>query len=372
MNENIRSAYGLTFKPSDIVRIARADKAVEVFRIIEEAIPEVDAEPMYPDFPASVIAMDEGMFRFHQMLHYFSTYGIEALFNEEVKEGWLPKKSAKKTKKTKKDENLFPETVIELVDASEAYLDVYRTIVSKRERMTIPEMELVKTCVENLDAKEIGNVKIPFKENIFFAFSVLMMNLSGEKRAEAVEAICQNSGDVFKNAKRYLKERRYSLTTGEKRALVRILESFPIGDFKGNLMLSNVKREDTLTVLRYIDFNKFSRSEPHKEAVRELRNSELRSWEGRLKAALKVSDEKGLSVVAERPGMFLRFVSALMKAGVDPEKIKAELVKNSSKLSTQTLVRLCTYFSNGACGFFEDVRSDTWEEFDTEGSWSRR
>lgn len=366
MNENIRTAYGLTFKPADIVRIARADKAVEVFRIIEEAIPDVKAEPMYPDFPTFVIGMDEGMFRFHQMLHYFSTYGIEDLFGTEVTEGWLPKKSVKNTKKTKKDKNLFPEKVIELLDASEAYLEVYKAVVSKRERMTIPEMDLVRICVENLDPKEIGSVKIPFKENIFYAFSVLMTNLSGEKRVESVKALFQNSGDVFKNAKRFLKERYYNLTTGEKRALVRVLESFPIADFKGNLMLSNVKREDTLTVLRYIDYNKFSKAEAHKEAVRELRNSELRSWEGRLKAALKISDEKGLSVVAERPGMFLRFVSALMKSGVDPEKIKAELVKNSSKLSTQTLVRLCTYFSNGACGYFEEVNNDIWKGFDTD------
>lgn len=364
MNENIRKSYGLTFKPVDIAKIAKADKAVEVYETIKSLVPKVKAKPMYPDFPSQVIGIDEAVFRLHQMLHYFSTYGIEELFDVKVTKGWLPK--VDDTKKIKPDRKLLSNTVIEVIDASEAYLEIYRKIVTKRERMTVPETELVRICVENLSSDDIRDIPVTFKENLFIIFSHLLNTLEGTKRIETLKGICANSGDVFKCVENYLRSNEYNLSTSQKRALVKLFESYSIADFKGNLMLSNKKREKTLTVLRYLDYNKYSNSEEHKEAVRKLRNSELKSWEGRVKAALAISGEEGLRVVSERPGMLLRYVSMLMKSGVDAEKIKEALCENASKLSTQTLVKLCTFFSNGGCDFYTAPKYNIWNSFDTD------
>ena len=369
MNENIRKEYGITFKASDIVMIAKANAAESVYRTIKTIIPEVQADPMYPDFPSQVMEMEEAEFRFHQMVHYFSTYGIEALFGVKVSKGWTPGEAegVTKTPKTTIDKNLFSERVIDLLDEKDAYFWVYKTVLDKRERMTATEMALVGECLKHLTPEQVSSVSAAFKENLFIVFDVIIGTLNGEERVNTIRAICQNAGDLFKCADNYLHEKKWDISTSEKRAIVKAFELFEINDFKGNLMLSNVKREVTLKVLRFLDYNKYSRSEAHKKAVAMLRNKEMKSWEGRLKAALREDHQKGLSIAAERPGMLLRYVSMLIKAGVDPQQVEEALVENAEKLSTQTLVRLCTYFSNGACGFFEPRRRfDPWKDFDTD------
>lgn len=57
--------------------------------------PDGTAKPMYPDFPTQVMGISEAEFRFHQAVHYASTYGVEAvswLLGEsvEVLRGWRP------------------------------------------------------------------------------------------------------------------------------------------------------------------------------------------------------------------------------------------------------------------------------------------
>lgn len=369
MNMNLSTQYGYMFGPKDLVLIAGNDAAEAVFDVVSGMISEVKAPPMYPDFPSQVMEMDEAQFRFHQMLHYFSTYGIEFLFDTNVQRGWLPgeKEDITETEKVREDEHLFEARVLGLLDEQTAYLSVYSMIMSKRERMTEPEKALVSECVLHLEPDQIKGITVPFKENLSIVFAVMMDTLKGSERTEAMRAVCQNSGDVFKVLRYYLEQHDYHLKTSQKRTGVRLLESYPIGDFKGNLILSNAKREETLVVLQFLDYNRFSRSEAHKKAVSMLRSDELRSWESRLKAALSESPDAGLLVASERPGSLLRFVSMLIKAGVDPEKIKAELLKYADRLSTQTLVRVSTYFSNGACGFFENkVYADAWKDFDTE------
>ena len=364
MNENLRSAYGFTFKPVDLIRIAKANKSAVIYKEIEEMIPSVKAKPMYPDFPYTCMNISEAEFRFHQMVHYFSTYGIEELFGVDVTVGWMPETDD--TEKTKKDKIILPEKVISVLDESEAYFWVYKTILEKRERMTVPEKEMIQVCAQNLSPREMGSVSAAFKENLTNVFAILMDTLNGSHRVNAIHSVCQNTGDVFKCFDEYLQDNSYSLSTSQKKAVVKVLESYSVGDFKENLMLSNVKREWVLKLLRFLDYNKFSRSAAHREAVRRLRNNELQSWEGRFKAALAEDGEKGLLFAAERPGMLLRFVSMLMKADVDPDRIKSVLCECADKLSTQTLVRLCTYFSNGAYGYFENRRYDVWDGFDTD------
>ncbi|MBR3344380.1 MAG: hypothetical protein IKG34_09305 [Solobacterium sp.] len=369
MNMNLSTQYGYMFGPKDLVLIARNDAAGQIFDMISGMISELKAPPMYPDFPSQVMSIDEAQFRFHQMLHYFSTYGIEYIFDTDVQRGWLPgeKENITGTEKVTEDEHLFDARVLGLLDEKDAYLSVYTMIISKRERMTDPEKELVSECVLHLEPEQIKEIKVPFKENLNIVFAVMMDTLKGSERTEAMRAVCQHSGDVFKVLKYYLEQHEYHLKTSQKRTGVRLLESYPIGNFKENLILSNTKREETLVVLQFLDYNRFSRSEAHRNAVAMLRNDELHSWEASLKAALAESPEAGLSTAAERPGNLLRSASMLIKAGVEPEKIKAELLKCADRLSTQTLVRLSTYFSNGACGFFENqVYPDSWEDFDTD------
>ena len=140
MNENLRTETGYVFQPRDLIRIAARHAAGQIYTEIKAMIPKVKAAPMYPDFPSQVMAMDEAVFRFHQMVHYFSTYGLEDLFGIEVREGWLP--DSTETPKTETDKTLLDAKVLSLAEEDGLYRRVYEQLLMRRERMTAPAYSL--------------------------------------------------------------------------------------------------------------------------------------------------------------------------------------------------------------------------------------
>ena len=344
MNENLKQMYGFTFKPADLFRIGAADASEEVFSSISDMIPEIKAKPMYPDFPSQVMAMDEAQYRMHQLMHYFSTYGLEDLFGVSVAKGWLPE--TEETEKTKEDIHLLDNTVLEAVSEDEVYSFAYSRILSKRERMTIPETEIVKECLLHLAPEEMTSVNIRFKENLVPVFSVCMNTLNGEVRINAIHALCQHTGDVFKCTREYLNQNKWHLKTSQKRAIVKILESYPVSDFENNLIPSREKREEILLVLQYTDYNMYAKSLPHKELVRQLREGSLRSWQAHFTKALLSSPKEAVAIASQRPGEMLRKAAWMFRNGVSKKDLRKALEDHADQLSTQTLVTVCRKFSD--------------------------
>ena len=132
--------------------------------------------------------------------------------------------------------------------------------------------------------------------------------------------------------------------TSQKRILVKVLENFPVDDFKSNLIISNSKARDVKHLLQYLDYNIYSRSPEHKLAVAQLRNKELKSWEGQAKALISEKNVDALKFIAKRPGMMIRMLTLLLRAGYTEEMIQKELVKKADSLSTQTLVTILAHF----------------------------
>ena len=115
LNSNLKS-LGYTFKPNDLIKLASCDdlELDSLYDNMVSYIGDVKAKPMYPDFPNQVMRMDEATFRFHQLVHYFSTYGIEQITGLKVTKGWLPK--VEDTEKVNDQELLIDLKVLELVD----------------------------------------------------------------------------------------------------------------------------------------------------------------------------------------------------------------------------------------------------------------
>jgi len=82
-NENLAS-LGYTLTAADVLRLAGSPSLNGFVDSVSELMDSVDAEPVYPDFPTQVMEISEAEFRFHQLVHYFSTYGLETLFGVEV------------------------------------------------------------------------------------------------------------------------------------------------------------------------------------------------------------------------------------------------------------------------------------------------
>ena len=118
VNAELR-ALGYTLPAGEIIRLAKSADADTLADRVRSYIGDVKAKPMYPDFPSQVMELDEAVFRFHQLLHYLSTYGIEELTGAPVTRGWLP--DMQETEKTESDDTLLDAKVLALIGSGEKY-----------------------------------------------------------------------------------------------------------------------------------------------------------------------------------------------------------------------------------------------------------
>jgi len=301
-------------------------------------------KPMYPDFPTQVLAMDEAEYRFHQLLHYTSTYGMEAWTGNAVIRGWLPttEDSVKSTPKTEEDELVFKRfRTLTLVAEDALAFTVISRLMSRKERLTTVEARLIPYFIDELsiqDVTKLAMMKIPFKENLM-VIAYAFFN-DAPKFQTLMRALCQHTGDVWKCTDYILTRKKYHFTTSEKKRIIRLLESYPISDFKANVILSGKKASRIIKILEYLSYNQFSKSAEHKEVVRQLRNGELMSWEAGIKANL--GDKAVLEQMAKRPGMMFRWMVWLLRLGYSRDDILNAM--NASALSTQTIVNTYTAF----------------------------
>ncbi|MBQ7774803.1 MAG: hypothetical protein IJ379_02690 [Lachnospiraceae bacterium] len=341
-NENLK-ALGYTLTTKDVVALATSESVESIFEVVQKYTGQVKAAPMYPNFPRQVMEMDEAVYRFHQLAHYFSTYGIEDIFGVEVSKGWLP--AVESTEKTQEDESLFYYKTLELVEEGKQYSLCLKKILSRKERMSPQEKEWVSFCLKRKGALlDFASLKVPFKQNLMEIFYIAFGNMEADAFRITMRKLCQHTGDVWKCLDYTLTKYDYHFTTSQKKRLVKLLEMYPIADFRANLVLSNKKAERIVKVLEYLSYNDFSRSVEHKEAVRALRNKELKSWESQAKFLLKGDKAAALSFIAARPGMMLRWVAWLLRDGCSEEGILEQLLLGAHKLSVQTLNGVLVYF----------------------------
>ena len=337
LNENLRS-LGFALRPDDIVRLAASPSLFTFFEEIEALVPSVEADPMYPGFPQQVMEMSEAEFRMHQMIHYFSTYGLESLLGQQVRRGWLPEKKEKQRRR--KDISLLDCRVLELVPEEEAPMKALTVLLERRERLTNPELELVTECVSACPAEQMQGVKIRFKENLNLLFPRLMALSDREAAQRALRAVCAHPGDVLRCAREYLSGHHYHLATREKNRLVRLLEAYPVSSFRENLMPSLQLRERNLVVLQHLDYNRFSKSPAHREAVRALRNGELPSWHGIGESMLRSGDPGVLPFLAQRPGYMLRMLNRLLSLGYPEEELLKALLPRAERISGHLVLQV--------------------------------
>lgn len=341
LNENLLS-LGYTLTAKDIITIASSPSLDTFYLSIKSIIPDIKAKPMYPNFPKQVMEMDEATYRFHQMCHYFSTYGIESMLPVEVLKGWLPE--VEDAKKVEEDDTLLKAKVLRLLPCKSQYKTPYTIIVSKTERMTEVEKEIVKQASTHIPLKTLQETPIPFKENLLELSWILFNTLDKKTFQDTLSKICKHTGDVLKVIEYIYKRNHYHFKTSQKRMFAQVIERFSPEDLEINMMLSWKKREDVINILQGLDYQCYSRSLPHLHAVKKLRNKELQSWNGKVDALLKAKDKNAVSFIGNRPGMLLRMVAWLLRLGYSKDDIKKELLSHADELSMPTLVTVLTYF----------------------------
>ena len=357
LNEELKN-LGYCLKPADIINLAKSTDLDYFYNQFKNLIGDVKAKPMYPNFPTQVMNMDEATFRFHQLIHYFTTYGIEALTGESVSKGWLP--SVEDTERTVDDITLLSTKTIQLIIQSKSnptaiYDYAYKTILSKRERMTDKEIAIITECVKYMSTSAMA-ISIPFKQNGMIIFNALLNDdtINRYTKFTVCKHICQHTGDIWKYMDYALTKNKYHFRTAQKRFIVQLLESYPIKDFKSNLIISNKKGKRTNLMLQYLDYNMYSRSDDHMDAVKEFRNGELRSWESRAKYLILNHSPEALDYVCAHPGTALRMFTLLLRNGYTAKNIHKAMKPHAGELSIQTLVSICNAFGKTDTEFSDE------------------
>lgn len=334
---------GYILSPKDVIELAKS-RDLDIFMdIVKYVMGDMRAKPMYPNFPTQVMEMDEATFRFHQMLHYMSTYGVELFTGTSVSKGWLPETTD--TEKTESDETLLKAQTISLININDVYTYAYSHTVAKRERMDSKDELILDECLQRLETRDIPDTKVAFKENLVPIFSAIFSaEISNEDKNVFLHNICQHTGDVYKCIRALLDEFNFNFRTSQKRLLVKLLETYSIQDFRENLIYSNKKREEVLMIIRYLDYNEYSRKPEFKAAVKELRNDELKSWDAKVKKLVAAKSKDALTEYARRPGIMLRNLTYLLRNGYDAWAIGEAIADNSASLKTQTIVQLMNHF----------------------------
>ncbi|MBO4818727.1 MAG: hypothetical protein J5528_01195, partial [Firmicutes bacterium] len=146
VNEELKQ-LGYCLSADEVIKLARSASVDSFYKDFVSMLSEVKAKPMYPDFPSQVMAMDEARFRFHQLVHYQSTYGVEEIarwFGQDhmVQRGWMPE--VEDTEKTAKDDALLDAKIIHLIDEKAEYVLPLEKLLKKPEKITLQETEIVR------------------------------------------------------------------------------------------------------------------------------------------------------------------------------------------------------------------------------------
>lgn len=356
VNDILIKSYGISLKPVDIVKVAKNNYAIKLLdlfntEIFFQANKMKDFKAMYN--PEQARSLDQTQKRLHQIMHYTSTYGLEALYDLfgkhiEVSKGWLPTDAGliEDVEPSLVDDALLDILYFDVLYKNEVYPYIYKAIVSKRNRATLIETELLKQAAPYLSKEDLLSIKVKFKENLPMIISNVIDCYPNEEKVNIIHSLCQNTNDVLRCIKNFLDINSWHLKTSQKRMFVKALESYNTNDLKDNLILSNKKREDNLVLLNYLDYNKYSRSDKHKEIVDKLRDDDLKSFEAKLKKALKTDKQEALNIIKTRPGVMIRMMNFLLKNGIDKKDIFNTLSQNIEKLSLQTLLENAQSFSN--------------------------
>ena len=354
LDENLKS-LGYCFSPDSFTLLCKSD-IDNLFNKIKEYVGEVKAEPMYKGFPEEVMEMDEATFRFHQLLHYMSTYGIELFTGAPVSKGWLPE--SKEVVRDKSDTFKTDLKVIDVVEEKNKYLVGAKTVLSRKTRLTNSQVELVKEAVKHLNKEELASLEIPFKENVQTIFNLGME----EKSLELLTTACKNPMDAFKCVKNTLDENKWHLRTSQKRLIAKLFDSFNNYIFEENLIYSSARREEAIHILDQVDYPTYSKNIANKGSLNALKDKKLKSWMSKVEKLVSEKDtEKLFTELKTRPGMFLRMSIRFIRLGYKKE-VKNGLIEVAPKLSTQTLIDIMNSYSVNRFVYKEDKLKE-WDTF---------
>lgn len=336
-HHNVAEALG---SPSAIVRMMANAATPNPLADVRRFVPDVTGTPMYPDYPLQVMRMSEAQFRYNQMRHYASTYGTEFVagllgLDIEVGEGWLPDVTS--TEKTVRDDQLAKKTVLQVVMDRETMLSVVNARLAKATRMHPAEIETAMLLVGTGEVPSFG--KIAFHENMLAMIEEASDGSSG-LLAGTLKAVAQHPGDLLKAIPAVIEHTgRKHLATRQKKAFCEAFEKFGAHSIAENIVDGG---KGVRNATNYLSVARFA-GPNLRRGIELVETGAVRSWNSRLEEAWAGTGKAGfaplVSLYGTRPGLLLRSLTRLVKAGCDMDVLCDEVLAHVDAYSLPTIVR---------------------------------
>lgn len=305
--------------------------------------------PFWKGFPEEVMEKSEMALWYNQIRHYWSNGRFEP-------SEW-----------TRLRPSAFENSKYTLVRAGNDadYARIFTDLVSVNQSLTPDDLETIKFFVTNGDPLVFPPV-IPFKENLCtlagMGLAVPVKSVTDVLRI----AVHMSGGDISLPAvpPAKVKTNRWSSSKSdnparsafrfrkfsrpERKLLMSLLESTNCDIREASLKLERWKRLGE--VLHPGDYeNSFPRAV---EMFDVIRNSRVQSWYGALEAAFRTSFDDGLTVLAERPGEFMRRLDSLVRKAnkTQLKKIFATLRATGERASNKVLYEALDHFEKRLVG----------------------
>ena len=217
-------------------------------------------------------------------------------------------------------------------------------IICEKEDVNENKRSIVRDAVPYLPPEKIGMLNITQKEQVMLLFSQIVCSENNPSKTDQLRNLCRSTEDVLLGIDYSLTYVDYHFRTSQKRLLTKLLESYPIDDFRSNLFPSRKKGDRNRLLLDYISYTSFSRSSEHKAAVLSLRNGTFRSWESKAKFLLGFYPENALAFLEEKPNKMLRMLAWLIRLGYTKEELEYRLLDKAENLDPQILSIILTEF----------------------------
>ena len=322
---------------------------------IRALAPGIEVDPMYPGYPLEVMQIDEAQYRFDQMLHYFSTYGVELVsellgMNVQVARGWLPHDGEEpRPDSTRADaatgyEVLAQAKPLALVANDEAMRKIVIERIARPTRMHASEIHCAVKHLAKPGSDE--PLVFGFHENML-AMALNAAQGTSTELSAMLQRTTQHPGDVLK-AINYVRgakpQGKQRLSTRQKKGFCQALSRFSYKSLVQNIVDAHPADRRALNYLSVARFG----DDKLKRAVATIGRGEVKSWNAQVERAWLRLKEDGsaplLALYAQRPGMLLRSLTRLVKSGIPADEI-AQAVDASHAYSLPSLVRTLTIMS---------------------------
>jgi hypothetical protein len=340
--------FGFILETDVLSKLALATKE-EIQKLYQELIEFLKKEtgsnrsysPFWKNFPEEVMEKNEAELWLHQITHYMTNgcYEPSSITRERAVAFEHP--SYTKIRWGSEDD----------------YLKIFTDLVSINQSLSPDDLEIVKYFVSSGDELRFPS-EIPFKENLC-TLAAMGIDVPVKTVTDVLRiAVHLSGGDISLPKVPPSRIRLNSWTTKIIENPLR--ENFKFKKFKRAerkrilqlLEKSNCDvREMVLKSGRWVRLGEVLHPGEYKKAFPRaykafemLRNKKVISWYGEVDSAFKVSFEKGLEKLIERPGELMRRMDWLLRTSKDPKLVLETLEKAGLRTSNKVLYEIYGHF----------------------------